>query len=74
MMTRCEAHSPWFPAQGQKRPLSRRAKSAMIVMVAVFTLVSLEAAVEASLKLTTVRPLVESTSNPTKVASRSNRR
>lgn len=46
----------------------------MIAMAAVFTLACLKTSVEATLKLTTVRPLVQSTSNPTKVASRSNRR
>lgn len=73
-MTKCEVCPPGFPAQAYNRPLSRRAKSAMIAMAAVFTLASLKASVEATLKLTTIRPLVQSMSNPTKVASRSNRR
>ena len=74
MMTKCEAYSPGFRFQDLKRPLSRRSKSAMIVMAAVFTLASLKASVEATLRLSSVRPLVQSIGNPTKVASRSNRR
>lgn len=77
-MNKCEAYSTGTLKLGYGKSSSSRAKSGMIAMASILTLLSIEGLVQSHLKLDVFRVMMRSMSHSgshsTQVTSRSNRR